>query len=406
MTNQDASLATWPQVLMHTYPTPSVCVASGAGATLMDTEGRQYVDMLSGIAVNSLGYGHPAVVAAVTEQVQRFAHVSNLLGSRPAVAVAQKLIERFAAGNDELARGCRVYFGNSGAEANEAAFKLARLTGRRRILAAEHGFHGRTMGSLALTGQPEKREPFAPLPAGVEFFPYGDAEALERLVAQDPEDTAAIILEPIQGETGIVPPPEGYLAAVRRLCDRYGILFICDEVQTGVGRTGDFFAFQHEGITPDVVTMAKGLGAGLPIGACLACGPAAELFTVGAHGTTFGGNPVACAAAEAVLDTIDDAFLAEVREKGASLAARLAELPQVDHVRGRGLMLGVVLTAPVAKQAVEQGIDRGIILNAPQPTVIRLVPPLVIDEHELDTAVSAIADLLTALVPEPTTTED
>lgn len=406
MTNQDASLATWPQVLMHTYPTPPVCVASGAGATLTDTEGRQYVDMLAGIAVNSLGYGHPAVVAAVTEQVQRFAHVSNLLGSRPAVAVAQKLIERFAAGNDELARGCRVYFGNSGAEANEAAFKLARLTGRRRILAAEHGFHGRTMGSLALTGQPEKREPFAPLPAGVEFFPYGDAEALERLVAQAPEDTAAIILEPIQGETGIVPPPEGYLAAVRRLCDRHGILFICDEVQTGVGRTGDFFAFQHEGITPDVVTMAKGLGGGLPIGACLACGPAAKLFTVGAHGTTFGGNPVACAAAEAVLDTIDDAFLAEVREKGASLAARLAELPQVDHVRGRGLMLGVVLTAPVAKQAVEQGIDRGIILNAPQPTVIRLVPPLVIDEHELDTAVSAIVDLLTALVPEPTTTED
>mgnify|MGYP002715096518 CR=1 FL=1 len=306
------------------------------------------------------------------------------------VAVAGALRERVG---DETAR---VFFCNSGAEANEAAFKLARLTGRRRILAAERGFHGRTMGSLALTGQPDKRAPFEPLPAGVEYFPYGDTEALRALVQHNPGNTAAIIVEPIQGETGVIPAPEGFLRAVRELCDEHGILMIVDEVQTGVGRTGDFFAFQHEGVVPDVITMAKGLGGGLPIGATIARGRAAQLFTPGSHGTTFGGNPVACAAARAVLGTIDEAFIAEVRRKGQLLCDAASRLPGVQEVRGRGLMVGVVLDAAVAKLVVKQGLERRVILNAPSDNVIRLTPPLVISDDEIAQAIERLAGAIEA----------
>ena len=241
---------------------------------VVDEQGRSHIDMLAGIAVNSLGYGHPALVRSISEQAAKLGHTSNLFASAPALSVAGTLIQRFARDDAALAAATRVFFCNSGAEANEAAFKIARLTGRSRILAAVNGFHGRTMGALALTGQPDKRNPFAPLPTGVEFFPYGDAGYLAKLVAVNPKDVAAIVLEPIQGETGVIPAPEGFLAAARQLCDAHGILLIFDEVQTGVGRTGTFFAHQAEGVTPDVVTMAKGLGGGLPIGACLAHGPA------------------------------------------------------------------------------------------------------------------------------------
>ncbi|MDN6236218.1 MAG: aminotransferase class III-fold pyridoxal phosphate-dependent enzyme, partial [Corynebacterium flavescens] len=288
----------------------------------------------------------------------------------------------------------RVFFCNSGTEANEAAFKLARLTGRRRILAAHHGFHGRTMGALAMTGQPSKRRAFEPMPAGVEFYTYGDIDYLRTLVEQNPTDTAAIILEPIQGETGVIPAPAGFLAAVRALCDEHGILMIVDEVQTGVARTGDFFAFQSEDVLPDVITMAKGLGGGLPIGATIVRGLAEGLFTPGSHGTTFGGNPVSCAAATAVLDTIDDDFIAAVAAKGKSLAQAVEKLPSVDHVRGRGLMLGVVLNAPVAKQAVAEGLNQGLILNAPNESVLRLTPPLVISEEEIATATARLKTVL------------
>ena len=375
----------WTSALLDTYPTPPVELVSGEGATVTDADGNTYIDMLAGIAVNALGHAHPAIVDAVSAQVARLGHVSNLFGSQPVVEVAEAL--RARVGDDTA----RVFFCNSGAEANEAAFKLARLTGRRRILAAERGFHGRTMGSLALTGQPDKRAPFEPMPAGVEFFTYGDIEALEALVQQDPGNTAAIILEPIQGETGVIPAPEGFLTKVRELCDAHGILFITDEVQTGVGRTGDFFAFQHEGVLPDVITMAKGLGGGLPIGATIARGRAATLFTPGSHGTTFGGNPVACAAAKAVLGVVDEAFLAEVRRKGQLLIDAASQVPGVTQVRGRGLMLGVVLDEAVAKLVVKHGLEEGLILNAPGSDVIRLTPPLVITDDEIVEAMKRLA---------------
>lgn len=375
----------WNEAIANNYGAPPLGLVSGAGSTVVDEEGKSYIDMLAGIAVNSLGYGHPAVVQAVSQQVAKLAHVSNLFASEPVVEVAQKLKARV--GDSDA----RVFFCNSGTEANEAAFKVARLTGKKRVLAAHHGFHGRTMGALVMTGQPGKRAPFEPLPAGVEFYPYGDIEYLRTLVEQDPANTAAIILEPIQGETGVIPAPSGFLVKVRQLCDEYGLLLIVDEVQTGVGRTGDFFAFQSAGILPDVITMAKGLGAGLPIGATIVRGAAKDLLTPGSHGTTFGGNPVVCAAANAVLDTIDAAFIAEVRNKGERLAERVAALPGVVEVRGRGLMLGVVLERPVAKQVVSAGFKHGVIVNAPNDSVVRLTPPLVIEEAELDAAVNRFA---------------
>lgn len=384
----------WNDVLMNNYGTPPIELVSGKGATVEDSQGRVHIDLLAGIAVNALGHGHPAIVEAVTHQLSQLGHVSNLFASGPVMQAAATLKERV--GDDSA----RVFFCNSGGEANEAAFKLARLTGRSRILAAVHGFHGRTMGSLALTGQPDKRKAFEPLPTGVEFYPYGDVEYLTKLVETNPSDVAAIFLEPVQGETGVVPAPAGFLQAVRDLCDEHGILMVCDEVQTGVGRTGDFFAFQHDRVLPDVITMAKGLGGGIPIGATIARGKAAELFQPGAHGTTFGGNPVACAAANAVLGIVDDEFCAEVREKGAYFAEKLTAIGGVDHVRGRGLMLGVVLEKPVAKEAVKQGFDHGLILNAPAEGIIRLTPPLIISHDEMDAAVEKLSALINDLTKE------
>lgn len=377
-------MPTWPDVIMNTYGTPAITLVSGAGAEVTDSEGRTHIDLLAGIAVNALGHGHPAVVQAVSEQIATLGHVSNLYASQPVIDVAAGLIDRF--GDPDA----RVFFCNSGTEANEAAFKIARATGRSRIFAAEHGFHGRTMGALALTGQPDKRKKFEPMPAGVEYYTYGDIESFPPL----DDDVAAIFLEPIQGETGVVPAPDGFLAQVRQLCDEHGILMICDEVQTGVGRTGEFFAFQHDNVRPDVVTMAKGLGGGLPMGACIAAGKAAKLFQPGDHGCTFGGNPVTCAAARVVLDVVDKQFLAEVTRKGELLRQELLKLPQVESVRGRGLMLGVVLREPVAKQAVAEAPNYGILMNAPQPHVVRLTPPLIISDDQITQAVARFADLL------------
>ncbi|KKO78777.1 acetylornithine aminotransferase [Corynebacterium minutissimum] len=388
MTAQTKLTERWGQVLSNTYGTPPVAIVSGKGATVTDEDGKDYIDMLAGIAVNSLGYAHPAIVEAVSAQVATVGHVSNLFASEPVVEAAGKLLDKV--GDSEA----RVFFSNSGAEANEAAFKLARLTGRRRVLAAHHGFHGRTMGSLAMTGQPSKRKAFEPFPGGVEFYTYGDIDYLTALVEQNPEDTAAIILEPIQGETGVIPAPEGFLTAVRELCTKHGILMVVDEVQTGVGRTGDFFAFQHEGILPDVITMAKGLGAGMPIGATIARGQAADLFTPGSHGTTFGGNPVSCAAASTVLELVDVPFLAEVTRKGEWLRQEIGKSPAVQSVRGRGLMLGVVLNKSVAKEVVAAGLQHGLILNAPSSEVVRLTPPLVITDEELTQAVERLHKVL------------
>ena len=388
----------WDSVMMPTYPEPALALDKGSGAWVTDKAGRQYLDMLAGIAVNALGHAHPAVVEAVTKQVAKLGHISNIHSADPALELARALQERV--GDDSS----RVFFCNSGGEANEAAFKLARLTGRSRVLAAEKGFHGRTMGALALTGQPEKQSPFEPLPGGVEFYPYGDIGALRKLVELNPAETAAIFLEPVQGETGVIPAPAGFFDQVRQLCDEYGILMVVDEVQTGVGRTGSFFA--HSPIRPDIITMAKGLGGGLPIGACIARGKAAKLFNPGQHGTTFGGNPIACAAALAVLEIVDEDFCAEVSRKGEALAAQLCEIPQVQQVRGRGLMLGVVLHEDIAKQAVEEGYKAGVLLNAPAANVVRLTPPLIITDDEVEEAVNRIRTSLDAAAASANTNSD
>ncbi|MDN8577087.1 acetylornithine transaminase [Corynebacterium sanguinis] len=385
-----SALDNWGDALMNNYGTPPIELASGRGAVVTDAAGRSHIDMLAGIAVNALGHAHPAVIDAVTRQISSLGHVSNLFASQPVVELGQRLKAKL---DDDSAR---VFFCNSGGEANEAAFKLARLTGRRRVLAAHNGFHGRTMGSLALTGQPAKRAPFEPLPAGVEFYPYGDIDYLRTLVEMDPANTAAIFLEPVQGETGVIPAPEGFLEGVRELCDDHGILMVTDEVQTGVGRTGMFFAFEHACVVPDVITMAKGLGGGLPIGATIARGRAAALFQPGSHGTTFGGNPVACAAALAVLDVVDDAFIADVARKGALLRELVSDVDGVESVRGRGLMLGVVLEREIAKETVAAGFEHGVILNAPSSSVLRLTPPLVITDDEIREATSRIAASIAA----------
>lgn len=370
--------------LMNTYGDFSLELVSGEGAWLIDAEGHRYLDLLAGIAVASLGQGHTAIIEAVTEQIRHLTHTSNFFTHRPELDVARLLIDRFGQ-ND-----AKVFFCNSGTEANEAALKLSRLTGKKRILAAVSGFHGRTMGALSLTGQPDKRAAFEPLVPGVEFYPYGDARYLRALIEVNPADTAAIILEPIQGETGVIPAPAGFLRAVRELCDEFGLLMIVDEVQTGVGRTGTFFAHSDDGVVPDVVTMAKGLAGGLPIGAVLARGQAATLFTPGSHGTTFGGNPVSCAAARAVLSTIDSDFCHRIRVKGQRFIDGLSSHRVVSAVRGRGLMLGVVLTHACAKQAVKSGLSHGVILNATSEDVVRLTPPLVISDEDIDEAITRL----------------
>lgn len=381
----------WSSALMNNYGIPAISLTGGQGMYLTDTEGKRYLDMLAGIAVNALGQAHPDIVEAVSTQIATLGHTSNIFATPHSVEVATSLKQRFADGKDDSAR---VFFCNSGAEANEAAFKIARLTGRGRVLAAEAGFHGRTMGALALTGQPEKRAPFEPLPGGVDFYPYGDVQKLREIVEEDPDGIAAIFAEPIQGETGVIPAPEGFLAAVRQLCDDYGILMVADEVQTGVGRTGKFFAHEYAGVVPDVVTMAKGLGGGLPMGAVLARGAAAQYLQPGQHGTTFGGNPVVLAAARTVLNTLDERFLQHVREIGAYLRSQLQQLSAVSEVRGIGLMLGVVLESANAKEVVVAGLERGLILNAPSDKVVRLTPPLIIERRHVDECVTILQEIL------------
>ncbi|MHA7686513.1 acetylornithine transaminase [Corynebacterium evansiae] len=381
----------WNAALFETYGTPPRELVSGRGTIVTDAEGNEYLDLLSGIAVNALGHAHPAIVDAVTNQIATLSHTSNLFAHPQVIKLAERLKGLLGEQSGEAAEavaGARVFFSNSGAEANEAAFKIARATGKTKILAAERGFHGRTMGALALTGQPDKQEPFKPLPGGVEYYPYGDIEAL-REMADD--DTAAIFLESIQGETGVIPAPDGFLAAVRELCDAHDILMVVDEVQAGMGRTGQWFGFQHEaGVLPDVITMAKGLGGGLPIGATLAL-PKAQLLAKGMHGTTFGGNPVVCAAANAVIDTIEaEDLLANVATQSQAIRDGLADHPSVQTIRGRGLMLGIVLDAPLNLDP----LDYGLIINKPQPNVIRLVPPLNISADEVQRGVTKIRQML------------
>lgn len=380
-------LERWQSVMMNNYGTPPLALASGDGAVVTDVDGNTYVDLLAGIAVNILGHRHPAIIEAVTAQLNTLGHVSNLYATEPGVALAEALV-------DHLGVPARVFFCNSGAEANEVAFKLTRLTGRTKIVAAQGAFHGRTMGALALTGQPAKQEPFQPLPGYVTHVPYGDTTALQAAVA---DDTAAVFLEPIMGEGGVVVPPAGYLAAAREITARHGALLVLDEVQTGVGRTGTFFAHQYDGVTPDVVTLAKGLGGGLPIGACLAIGPAIDLMTPGMHGSTFGGNPVCTAAACAVLRVLaQDDLVSRAGLLGKTLHDGIEALahPLVDYVRGRGLLQGIVLNSPDAKAVETAARTAGFLVNAAAPDVVRLAPPLVITDAQIESFLTALPGIL------------
>ncbi|KOX32097.1 acetylornithine transaminase [Streptomyces ardesiacus] len=378
----------WQGTLMNNYGTPRLPLERGEGSRLWDADGTEYLDFVGGIAVNALGHAHPAVVDAVSRQIASLGHVSNLFIAEPPVALAERLLQHFG-------RDGKVYFCNSGAEANEGAFKIGRLTGRPHMVATRGGFHGRTMGALALTGQPAKQEPFLPLPGDVTHVPYGDPQALAAAVT---EETALVIIEPIQGENGVVVPPPGYLKAARAITAATGALLVLDEVQTGVGRTGHWFEYQaHEGVLPDVVTLAKGLGGGLPLGATVAFGRAADLLQPGQHGTTFGGNPVACAAGLAVLDTIaDEGLLDNVKRQSEKLRAGVEALghPLVAHVRGAGLLLGIVLTEPLAAQVQQAAQDAGILVNAPAPDVVRLMPALNLGDDVVEAFLGALPGIL------------
>jgi len=381
----------WDAVMMRNYGTPPITLDHGQGVRVWDTDGKEYLDFVGGIAVSSVGHAHPAIVRAVSEQVSRLAHTSNLVMHEPGLRLAERLVEL-------LALPARVFFTNSGAEANECALKIARLygraEGRSEIVSFHDSFHGRTLGALSVTGNAAKREPFAPLPGPVTFVAYGDVPALQAAVGPQ---TAAVIVEPTLGEGGVVPPPSGFLADVRRICDAAGALMIVDEIQSGIGRTGHWFASQAEGVRPDVVTLAKGLGGGLPIGACLGVGPAGELFAPGDHGSTFGGNPIACAAALAVLTTIaDDHLLDNVKRVGEHLAGRLDALdnPLVAGVRGSGLWRALALPGAEAPAVEAAARARGLLVNAVKPNAIRLAPPLVLTEAEVDDAVPRLAAAL------------
>jgi acetylornithine/N-succinyldiaminopimelate aminotransferase len=379
----------WQAALMDNYGTPPLALARGAGAEVWDTDGRRYLDLVGGVAVNALGHAHPAVVRAVTEQINTLGQVSNLYLSEPAITLAETLLDLLG-----VTGSGRALFCNSGTEATEIAFKIARRTGRSTMVAAHGAFHGRTMGALALTGQPAKREPFEPMPPGVVFVPYGDTAALEAVVDGD---TAAVFLEPVQGENGVIIPPAGYLQAAREITAAHGALLVLDEVQTGIGRTGTWFAHQSAGVTPDVVTVAKGLGGGLPIGACIGIGPAAHLLQPGHHGSTLGGNPVCCAAALAVLRTIAaDGLLDHVAQLGKQIAAEVTALhhPLVSSVSAAGLLIGIGLARPVSASVATVAREAGFLVNPPVPDRIRLAPPLVLTEAQAREFLSALPAIL------------
>jgi len=384
--------------LMNTFGPPKRVFVRGEGAQVWDADGARYLDLFAGIAVNALGHAHPLIVQAVTAQLTTLGHVSNFYATAPQIALAERLVHLAAPAGDIEAK---VFFCNSGAEANEAAFKLSRLTGRTKLVATEGGFHGRTLGALALTGKPAIREPFLPLPGEVVFIPYGDTAALEAAID---DETAAFIVEPVQGERGVQPAPPGYLTAARAITARHGALLVLDEVQTGIGRTGSWFRYQAEaehngGWQPDVISLAKGLGGGLPIGASIALGRAAELFTPGAHGSTFAGNPIACAAGLAVLYAIErDGLLENVTTVGAQLRDGILALdhPAVTEVRGAGLLLAFELAEPVAAALADAALDAGFIINAVTPQAIRLAPPLNLTAAQADEFLAALPALLDA----------
>lgn len=389
---QAALTSRYTGALMNTFGAPKRVFVRGEGVHLWDADGNRYLDLLAGLAVNALGHAHPQVLGAISAQLSTLGHVSNFFATPTQIALAEKLDAMVTA--NAPGTPARVFFTNSGTEANEAGFKITRLTGRTRLVAMEGSFHGRSLGALALTSNPKYREPFEPLPGEVVFIPYGDVDALAAAVD---EAVAAVVIEPIQGENGVVEPPSGFLEAARRITSEAGALLWLDEVQTGIGRCGEWLASGPSGVTADVVTFAKGLGNGFPIGACVATGAAASLLGPGSHGTTFGGNPVAAAAGLAVLGIIErDGLLARVREAGEHLASAITGLnhPKIVTVRGRGLLRGVVLTDDIAPAVADAALDAGFVINAPRPNVLRLAPPLIITNDQLDTFVAALPGLL------------
>ena len=376
----------WSELLQNNYGTPAIELVRGEGSRVWDSNGNSYLDMLGGIATNILGHAHPDISKAVADQISTLGHVSNFFSHPQVLALADNL-QRLTGENS-----ARTFFCNSGAEANEAALKLSRTTGRKKIVSTIGSFHGRTMGALSLTGQESKRAPFKPLLPNVKFIPFGDVAAMERVITKK---VAMFIVEPIQGENGVVTPPAGYLKAVRKRTTETGTLLVIDAVQTGMGRTGEWFGYESEGIVPDVITLAKGLGGGLPLGAMIALGKYASAFTPGSHGSTFGGNPLACAAANASIAFIEENnLLAEVKAKGEFLKSALAQIPGLSDVRGDGLLLGIVLQHPRAQEIKGALEHEGVIVNAPNDSILRIAPALNIPQAELESFVESVKKVM------------
>jgi acetylornithine aminotransferase len=374
MTNK-TMINRWSNAVQNNYGSPTIALVKGKGIVVTDADGKQYLDFLGGIATNILGHAHPAIVKAVSKQVSVLSHVSNFYVHPNAVELAEKL------GSMTGDKTAKVFFCQSGAEANEAALKLSRRTGKVRIVAAQGAFHGRTMGALSLTGQPSKREPFLPLIKGVKHVPYGNIEAMRKAVSKK---TAMVIIEPIMGEAGVIVPPADYLQELRALCDAKGALLVIDAVQTGMGRTGDWFGYEYSGISPDVITLAKGLGGGLPLGAMIALGKAADLFQPGDHGSTFGGNPVTTAAGLAAIKFIESQkLLKKVEKQGAYLMQELALIPGVSEVRGAGLLLGIELENLKSSDVAGALQKEGVLVNAANATTIRLAPALIVTDVQI-----------------------
>ncbi len=385
MNNSDVTQK-WSSTIQNNYGTPGIALVKGKGIVLTDADGKSYLDFLGGIATNILGHAHPVITKAVSKQIGILSHVSNFYAHPNVVELAEKLIAMTSAHSG------RVFFCQSGAEANEAAFKLSRKTGRVRAVAALGAFHGRTMGALSLTGQPSKREAFLPLIKGVKHVPFGDIAAMRKAVTKK---TAMVIIEPIMGEAGVVVPPPGYLKAVRELCDEKGALLVVDAVQTGMGRTGDWFGYEYSGIAPDVITLAKGLGGGLPLGVMIALGKAADLFHPGDHGSTFGGNPVTTAAALAAIKYIESQdLLSTVKVQGEYLMQELALIPGVKEVRGAGLLLGIELVSLDAGQVARALEENGVLVNAATTSTIRIAPALIVTDAQIKKFISIFRKVL------------
>ena len=386
MTNKKM-LNRWNSVVQNNYGTPSIALVKGKGIVVTDVDGKQYLDFLGGIATSILGHAHPAIVKAVTKQVSTLSHVSNFYAHPNAIELAEKLTSMTGVKN------AKVFFCQSGAEANEAALKLSRRTGKVRVVAAQGAFHGRTMGALSLTGQPSKREPFLPLVKGVKHVPYGDIDAMRKAVTRK---TAMVIIEPIMGEAGVVVPPSDYLQQLRQLCDEKGALLVIDAVQTGMGRTGDWFGYEYSGITPDVITLAKGLGGGLPLGAMIALGKASGLFQPGDHGSTFGGNPVTTAAGLAAINFIESKkILKKVELQGNNLIQEIAMIPGVKEVRGAGLLIGIELQSLKASDVATAMREAGVLVNAANETTIRIAPALIVTDLQINKFISIFKKVMT-----------